>query len=57
VITDAMALGLLLYPGTWKRPPGTYTGAARPAANDEIIEGEFKREPESPADRFPRRDI
>lgn len=51
LITDAMALVLLLYPGTWKRPP-----AARPAANDDIIDGEFRREAESPPDRFPRRD-
>ena len=39
LITDLMALLLLLYPGTWKRPP-----IARPAANDDIIEGEFRRE-------------
>jgi len=51
LITDAMALALLLYPGTWKRPP-----AVRPAANDDIIDGEFRREAESPPDRFPRRD-
>lgn len=51
LITDIMALLLLLYPGTWKRPP-----IARPAANDGIIEGEFSRETESPSDRFPRRD-
>ncbi len=52
LITDVMALALLLYPGTWRRPP-----IARAAANDDIIEGEFRREAESPADRFPRRDI
>lgn len=52
LITDAMALVILLFPGTWKRPP-----MARPAANDEIIEGEFRREPESPSEKFPRRDI
>lgn len=51
LITDAMALLLLLYPGTWKRPP-----MARPAANDEIIEGEFRREAESSAENLPRRD-
>lgn len=56
LITDAMAVLLLLIPGTWKRPP-----SARPemAANDEIIEGEFVREAdraESSSDRFPRRD-
>lgn len=51
LITDVMALLLLLFPGTWKRPPMT-----RPAANDEIIEGEFTREPESPSGNFPRRD-
>ena len=52
LITDVLALALLLYPGTWKRPP-----AARPAANDDIIEGEFRREPEAPSGNFPRRDI
>ena len=52
LITDVMALALLIYPGTWKRPP-----IAPVAANDEVIEGEFRREPESPSDRFPRRDI
>lgn len=51
LITDVMALALLLYPGTWKRPP-----IARPAANDDIIEGEFRREPEVSAEKFPRRD-
>lgn len=56
LITDILAVGLLLYPGTWKRPPMTYQGSARPAANDDIIEGEFSREQESPADRFPRQD-
>lgn len=52
LITDVMALALLLYPGTWKRPP-----IARPAANDDIIEGEFRREAESPSGNLPRRDI
>lgn len=52
LITDILALALLLYPGTWKRPP-----AARPAANDDIIEGEFRREPEASSGNFPRRDI
>ena len=56
LVTDVMALALLLYPGTWKRPPTQYSGATRPAANDEVIEGEFRREQESPSDRFPRRD-
>lgn len=51
LITDAMALALLLYPGTWKRP-----SIARPAANDEIIEGEFRRESESFLEKPPRRD-
>jgi len=53
LITDVLAVLLLLIPGTWKRPP-----SARPdiAANDDIIEGEFKRESESISDRFPRRD-
>lgn len=57
LITDALAVLLLLIPGTWRRPP-----SARPdiAANDDIIEGEFMREPgyeESSSNRFPRRDI
>ena len=52
LITDMMALALLIYPGTWKRPP-----IARPAANDDIIEGEFRREPEFPSGNLPRRDI
>ncbi len=52
LITDAMALALLLYPGTWRRPP-----MARPAANDGIIEGEFRREPEASSENLPRRDI
>lgn len=57
LITDALAVILLLIPGTWRRPP-----SARPdiAANDEIIEGEFVREPgnssEAISNRFPRRD-
>lgn len=50
LITDVMALGLLLYPGTWKRPP-----VARPAANDDVIEGEFRRE-EASSEKLPRRD-
>jgi UPF0716 protein FxsA len=52
LITDVMALALLLYPGTWKRPP-----IARPAANDDVIEGEFRRESEFPSGNLPRRDI
>ncbi len=58
LITDVMAVLLLLIPGTWRRPPG-----AQPerAANDDIIEGEFVREssrdPEVISDRFPHRDI
>jgi UPF0716 protein FxsA len=40
-ISDAAALALLLLPGTWKRrPPGAK------AANDDVLEGEFKREPD-----------
>lgn len=50
LISDAMAVALLLYPGTWKRPP-----VARPAANDDVIEGEFRRE-ESSSGSLPRRD-
>lgn len=53
LITDVLAVLLLLIPGTWRRPP-----SARPdiAANDEVIEGEFRRESEVISDRFPRRD-
>lgn len=57
LITDVMALVLMLFPSSWKRPDLQYTGRVRPAANDEIIEGEFRREPESPPDNLPRRDI
>lgn len=53
LITDVLAVLLLLFPGTWKRSPGIGPNSA---ANDDIIEGEFKREPESVSDRFPRRD-
>jgi UPF0716 protein FxsA len=40
VISDALALILLLFPGTWQRPKSL----APKAANDEVIEGEFRRE-------------
>lgn len=56
LISDIMAVALLLYPGTWRRPPMTHQDSARSAANDDIIEGEFSREQESPADRLPRQD-
>lgn len=40
VISDVLALILLLFPGTWRRP-----GLPTPkAANDDVIEGEFRRE-------------
>jgi len=39
-ISDAIALGLLLIPGTWtQRRQGPLS-----AANDDVLEGEFKRE-------------
>jgi UPF0716 protein FxsA len=41
-ISDAIALVLLLIPGTWDRRT---TDPLRPA-NDDILEGEFKREPD-----------
>lgn len=41
-ISDALALVLLLIPGTWKRHK---PDPAR-AANDDVLEGEFRREPE-----------
>jgi UPF0716 protein FxsA len=52
LITDVMALVLLLFPGTWRRP----SLQRFEAANDEVIEGEFRREAEVISDRFPRRD-
>lgn len=66
LITDVMALGLLLYPGTWRAPHpgplpqgerGTQSAQGAGRFNDGIIEGEFRREPEAPAEKFPRRDI
>lgn len=41
-ISDAIALLLLLTPGAWTRPA---TDPLRPA-NDDVLEGEFKREPD-----------
>ncbi|KAB2319581.1 FxsA family protein [Betaproteobacteria bacterium SCN1] len=41
-ISDALALVLLLIPGTWAR---RQPDPAR-AANDDVLEGEFRREPE-----------
>ena len=41
-ISDAIALVLLLIPGTWGRRKAD---PLRPA-NDDILEGEFKREPD-----------
>ena len=41
-ISDAIALVLLLIPGTWDRRA---TDPLRPA-NDDVLEGEFKREPD-----------
>lgn len=41
-ISDAIALVLLLIPGTWT---GRKTDPLRPA-NDDVLEGEFKREPD-----------
>ena len=41
-ISDVIALGLLLIPGTWNKRT---SDPMRPA-NDEILEGEFKREPD-----------
>jgi UPF0716 protein FxsA len=53
LFTDVMALVLLLFPGTWRRP----FLQRYEAANDEVIEGEFRRESGVISDRFPRRDI
>lgn len=52
LITDVMALVLMLFPGTWRKPPVRRDEAA----NDEIIEGEFTREGEVISERLPRRD-
>jgi UPF0716 protein FxsA len=41
-ISDVMALVLLLIPGTWA---GRKSDPLRPA-NDDVLEGEFKREPD-----------
>ena len=41
-ISDAIALALLLIPGTWA---GRKSDPLRPA-NDDVLEGEFKREPD-----------
>ena len=41
-ISDAIALVLLLIPGTWA---GRKTDPLRPA-NDDVLEGEFRREPD-----------
>jgi UPF0716 protein FxsA len=41
-ISDAIALVLLLIPGTWA---GRKADPMRPA-NDDVLEGEFKREPD-----------
>ena len=53
LITDVMALALMVLPGTWRKPPMRQYEAA----NDEVIEGEFTREGEVISERFPRRDI
>jgi len=41
-ISDAIALVLLLMPGSWTRRRADPTRAA----NDDVLEGEFKREPD-----------
>lgn len=41
-LSDLIAFGLLLMPGTWSRRRNT---PARPA-NDDVLEGQFKREPD-----------
>jgi len=53
VISDVMAVILLLFPGTWRRPKDLMPKAA----NDDVIEGEFRREsdPRLP-ERPPRQD-
>jgi UPF0716 protein FxsA len=40
VVSDIIAIILLLFPGTWRRP----RDLVPPAANDEVIEGEYRRE-------------
>lgn len=65
LITDFMALLLLLYPGTWKTTHaaplpqgerGTQSAQGAGRFNDEAIEGEFSREPEVISENPPRRD-
>jgi UPF0716 protein FxsA len=51
VISDALALILLLIPGTWRRPKSLVPKAA----NDEVIEGEFRREADPWLPRQPPR--
>lgn len=60
-LSDALALGLLLLPGTWAQrgadplrpanqdmpPPGPSAGEGAPAA-PKVIDGEFRREPDEP---------
>lgn len=41
-VSDVLALALLLIPGTWTRRKPDPTRAA----NDDVLEGEFKREPD-----------
>lgn len=41
-VSDAIALILLLLPGTWERRMSAPTRAA----NDDVLEGEFRREPD-----------
>jgi UPF0716 protein FxsA len=45
-ISDAIALGLLLMPGTWARRRRDPLRAANDDATPKTIDGEFKREPD-----------
>ena len=51
VISDVLALILLLFPGTWRRP----SALVPKAANDDVIEGEFRREADPSLPRQPPR--
>jgi UPF0716 protein FxsA len=53
LVTDVLAVALLLFPGTWRRPAARASGSS---ASDGAIEGEFRREQEAISERFPRGD-
>jgi UPF0716 protein FxsA len=48
VISDAIAVLLLLMPGTWRRPPPAARPAGAPPAGPVTLEGEYQREQDPP---------